>query len=271
MSFNELEFLVDETFRINSSDLNSSEEINSLFNFEDDSVFIIPEETCGLFYKVDKKTSTFIVRCFASTNLKADYYKILDNPNNFPTLKIDEEYEVTDQLSYFECDNLILAQKIKTNICNKRFPLHEEDLFNVSDHSDHWWLNKSESGLSVSFKLRANDTDSVKIGALTDSKDLCSKLKSLYGYFKLLFPVGEYSLSESSFKISSTDSDNVIFKGIQDIFIKGEVEHGFWSYLMDLELRSSQEPYLEDLQKANFLLLELANTRKFWKQIEAKL
>lgn len=271
MSFNELEFLVEETFRINSSDFNSIEEINSLFNFEDDSVFIIPHESSGLFYKLDKKTSTFIVRCFASENLKADYYKILANPNDFPTLKINEDYEITDQLSYFECDNLLLAQKIKKNICNKRFPLNEEELFNVSDHSDHWWLTKSETGLSISFKLRVNNANSIKIGALTDSVEFYTKLKSLYGYFKLLFPVDEYSLSESSFKISSTDSTNLIFKGIQDIFTEGEVEEGFWSYLMDLELRSSQEPYLKDLQRANFFLMELANTRKFWKQIEAKL
>lgn len=271
MNFNELEFLVEETFKVQRSEFNSKEEINSLFNYEDESIFILPEELPGLFYKVDKKASTFIVKCFASKNLRVDYYKILENPSNYPSLKIDEELEVTDQLSYFECDSSILANRIKTNICNKRFPLKEEELFNVSDHSDHWWIESSSNSLSLSFKLRSGQASSIKIGALMDSKYLSEKLKGLYGYFKLLFPVSEYSLSESSFKISSSDESNLIFKGLKSLFVSGEVEDGFWCFLKDLEMRSSQETYLEDLQKANFLLLELANTRRFWKQIEAKL
>lgn len=271
MNFNELEFLVEETFKVQRSEFNSIEEIKSLFNYEDESVFILPEEMPGLFYKVDKKTSTFIVKCFASENLRADYYRILENPSNYPSLKIDEELEITEQLSYFECDSSILANRIKTNICNKRFPLKEEELFNVSDHSDHWWIDSDDKSFSLSFKLRSGKNNSIKIGALTDSKDLSVKLKGLYGYFKLLFPIEEYSLSESSFKISTSDNSNLIFKGLKSLFVLGEVEDGFWCYLKDLELRSSQEPYLEDLQRANFLLLELANTRRFWKQIEAKI
>lgn len=271
MSFNELDFLVQETFRVNDCGVNSNEEMNSLFNFGKSNTFIMPEETCGLFYKVDKRASTFIVRCLPSTNLKSDYTKIVSNPKAFASLKLDDEVKVADQLFYFECDNYLLAKKIKTNICNKRFPLQEEELFNVSDHSDHWWISSSDQDLSISFKLRVSDQTSIKTGALTDSKDLGFKLKSLYGYFKLLFPVTEYSLSESHFKISCSDSENLIFKGIKDLFIKGEVDHTFWSYLFDLERKSANEPFLDDLKAANFLLLELCSTREFWKQVELKL
>ena len=271
MSFNDIEALVNETFRITNEDLSSQGEIDSLFKFDDPSVIVAPQNKPGLFFNVDKKSRVFIIRCLETDNLARDYGQILNNPENYPSLKIDLEKDIHSQLLHFECKNLQIAKSIKENISHKRFPLEEENLFNVSDHSDHWWVDVGDSEMTISFKLRSNNQKSFKIGALGDAKELGIKLKKLYGYFKLLFPISEYSLSDSQFKISTSEPNNPIFEDLKNIFISGDTHRGFWNYLSDLELRSKNELYVNDLKEANSLLLDLASNRRFWKLVDAKI
>lgn len=270
MSYNEIEALVNETFRINRDDLTSDSELESLFRFDDPQVNITPENSPGVLFRVDKKPSTFLVRCFKSSDLKVDYLKIIENPEDYPSLKLNSDLDVCSQFSYFECETSQIADKLISNIANKRFPLNEENLFNVSDHSDHWWVNSSNNELTVSFKLRSGEDSSFKIGALGDIRDVSEKLKRLFGYFKLLFPVKEYSLSDSQFKISCSEDSNLVFDSFKDIFISGRVDKSFWNYLSDLALRSQNEAFYDDLIDANNLLKELSAARNFWDLIESK-
>ena len=56
-----------------------------------------------------------------------------------------------------------------------------------------------------------------------------------------------------------------------DIFTKGDVDHAFWEYLRDLEVKAEGRPYIESLQKANFFIMQIATMRRFWMQIQKAL
>lgn len=266
----DLEALVNETFNISSKDLATEKERDSLFNFSDKKVFVAPQETVGLFYTVHKTATTYIVKSIISENLFEDYKGLLTYPENYPSLKFDFDEDIQDQLKFFECDSILFAKEIKKQICNKRFPLEEENLFNVSDYSDHWWIHESDNKIELSFKLRSQNLKAIKIEALCEVNSLVSEIKELYSYLNLIFPVSEFSIADSKLLISTKEGSER-FDAFKEIFISGDAGANFWAYLKDLEERSQEKSYLNAVKRANFLLLKISSIRRFSVQVASKL
>ncbi len=268
MFFDDIDALVKETFS-NSTGLNK----NPFMDFSDQMDAFAPEATPGVFYHLEKKSSTFVIRVFESKDLSADYSKILNAPEDYPSLRLlGDDLPVKEKLQYFECDLFELALQIKSELANKRFPVFEEHVFNVSDPGDSWWVKKEGCELKIFFKLSRTETmDSlIKLGPLGDTKEAIEKFNKLYGYFKLLFPIHDYSSAHGQFTIKS-DETNQIFNSFVKILTDGDSGFEFWEYLRHLEMNSQDAPYIDSLKQANLFMMELANLRSFWVQIQSQL
>ncbi len=231
-----------------------------------------PEQCPGVFYHIQKNSSTFVIRILESNDLSEDYPQILNNPEDYPKLRLlnDEETPIAEKLKFFECDSVFLAKSIKKELCNKRFPIFEENIFNVSDPCDSWWVKSTGNELKIYFNLsRTESMDSlIKLGPLADNKIAMDKFNKLHGYFNLLFPVSDFSCAHGQFSMSCTEVGNNIFRDLVRVFTHGDVGHEFWEILRGLEMDSQDKPYLKALQQANYFLIEISTIRNFWKQVE---
>ncbi len=268
--FDEIDFLVRETFKDAEGQKPARGFFDSFFRKDEK----LPDEVPGFFYHLQKKASTFVIRIHACKNLKAEYKNILKHPNLYPALRLGEgEEEIEEKLCFFECDRFEIAQNIKAHLGNKRFPLFEEHIFNISDPGDSWWLKADGHHLKILFKLSHTEDISrlVKLGPLGDPERSQDVLNQLYGYFKMIFPVENYASAHSQWSISCEQSDNRNFNFLKELFITGEPNYDLWDFLMKLERENQDEKVRDSIQKANYFLMELAATRHFWKIIEEQL
>lgn len=268
--FDDISFLVQETFK----DAQKAKNKNFLSQFFSHETDYSLDEVPGFFYHLQKKVNTFVVRIYPSENLKQDYRNILKHPDMYPTLRLNEgEGSNEEKLSYFECDRFQIAKNIKEHLGNKRFPIYEERVLNVSDPGDSWWLKSSENRMTILFKLsHTEDTDRlIKLGPLGDAQKSMELFKQLYGYFKLIFPLEDYSSGYDKMSMSCAGSGNVHFENLRQLLIQGETNHDFWEYLRQLEYQNQDKPFIESLQKANYFLMELGFIRHFWRTIQEKL
>lgn len=271
----DIDALVKETF-------NHSFESKGLNPFDNDFQFLneslqgpsLPEAVAGILYHLEIKASTFVIRIWPSLNLAEDYQQIIDQPENYPSLRLlGDEIPVEQKLKFFESDSFILAQEIKKQLGNKRFPIFEEHILNVSDPSDSWWVVKEKSQLRVFFKLsRTESMDKlIKLGPLGDTELAVEMFTKLYGYFQMLFPIADYSCDHGQLNIRCEREHDPVFKALVQIFEQGDADHEFWNYLRELEVQAQHKPYLESLQKANFFIMQIATMRRFWLQIQQAL
>lgn len=253
-----------------------------IFGFEgydtesDDSNLKKPDEGPGVLYYLQKNVSTFVVRILVCENLKTSFKEVLENPEEYPSLRLlnsEDERELIDKLDFFECDNLQVARTIKDQLANKRFPLYEERVLNVSDPGDNWWIKRDGSDLSVFFKLcRTESMDSlVKAGPLGDCEGALKFFNQLFGYFSLLFPVKDYSSAHGQLHITCEEQNNPIFEEVVSIFTEGEMGNRLWEKLREIESHINDERILSNLRRANYFLMEVASLRNFWIEIQQKL
>lgn len=232
---------------------------------------IAPSEVPGILYHVQVKGQVFVVRIFESSDLSKDFTEALKYPEHYPSLRLIEEDDssIEEKLRFFECDTLSIAKNVKQHLGNKRFPLYEEHVFNVSDPADSWWLQKEGSEISLSFKLAKTQKTSqmMKIGPLGDAERATKKLTKLAGYFSLLFPVESYSCAHGTFYLKTRVSSHPFFKDFVALLSGDQVGHDFWMYLVRLEIEAEDIETKEFIQEANFFLMELSVMRRFWKQV----
>lgn len=240
--------------------------------FDFDDIDELPGQCPGVFYNLEKKVSTFVIRIFKSDDLSIDLPLILANPENYPSLRLlgDDGRAIKEKLKFFECDMPSLASDIKNELSNKRFPIFEENVFNVSDPGDSWWVKVEKSELKVFFKLsRTESMESlIKLGPLGDTNAAMEKFKKLYGYFRMLFPVADYASAHAQFNIRCENAHDPIFKDFVKIFTDGDSGFEFWEYLRKLEMNSMDKPFLDSLRQANLFLMQIANMRRFWIEIQ---
>ncbi len=268
--FDEISFLVQETFK----DAESSQGAKGLFNNFFSKKENLPDEVPGFFYHLQKKASTFVIRIYPSENLKQDYINIVNHPDLYPTLRLQEdEGTLEEKLKFFECDRIEIAKNIKQHLGNKRFPIFEERVFNVSDPGDSWWLSQDGNTVNIHFKLSRTQSvaNLVKLGPLGESKRYLETFGKLGGYFNMIFPIADYSSAHGQLSITCSENENYYFDLFKQLLEFGETSHDFWEYLRKLEVDSQHREYLDSLQKANYFLMELGFIRHFWKKIEEEL
>lgn len=257
--FDDIEFLVAETFKTKSA-------ANPFF----ETSTVKAPKSCGLIFRIQKSGSTFVIRSVASEDMSKDFDGVNSNPKVLSKLRI----EGTDfnEVKFFECDSLEIAQTIQKQMSNRRFPIYEEHVCNVSDPGFSWWLKDEGHSISILFSLSHTDqmSDLVKLGPLGDCSLAHRKFQKIYGFFNTLFPVKSFSCGRSRFNVSVDIGVRGYFDHLKQAFIHGEFSLNLASYIEDIENSLNPSQRIE-FQSAHFFLKELIIARSFWLKVQGLL
>jgi hypothetical protein len=263
----EIELLVAETFKHFHENFHSEEISNSevpvIVHDEDESTY--PEEA-GIIYHVQKSTSVFVIRTLVSQNIRADYSRIMENPEDYPSLRLLEggQRELMGRLKFFLVENPSQAEIIHDQLHNRRFPIHEEMMCNISDPGFSWWLTKKSKGFQLAFTMSVmNCENTLKLGPLGD-KELA--LKNFQTLENLITSAGvEMNIQNETNRVQFTDCEEFILEELKDVFEFGVVTETLSDLFKILAKRLKNN---STLQSSWFYLQELAAMRRFWIQIQ---
>jgi hypothetical protein len=227
-------------------------------------------ESAGVIYHVEHKGSIFVIRAVESRDIAQDMDHYLNDAKILQKLRLAQSENPKDEIRYFACDDYFMAKNIVENLANKRFPLFEEHIMNVSDPGDSWWLKRENDSMSLYFKLCRTESihDMIKLGPIGDNLQTEEVFKKLYGYFSLIFEVKDFSSQTGAFHITPADPEDPMYLEFINLFENGEVGYKLMDHLRALEEKSSKESFKASVRRANYFLLELAHMRGFWKEIE---
>ncbi|WP_408097634.1 hypothetical protein ACJVC5_01600 [Peredibacter sp. HCB2-198] len=271
----EIELLVNETFKHFDSNFGEGREMMEPMSIEDMEGYSqeeIPQEENnefpegpGLIYHVQKATSVFVVRTFVSQNIREDYIQILERPENYPSLRLLEGgiEDLAHRLKFFMVEESSQAEIIHDQIHNRRFPMREEMMCNISDPGFSWWLTKKQKGFQISFTMSVASEDIIKLGPLGDRELAIRNFQSLES---LVTSAGiEMNIQNETNRVQFNDCEEFILEELKDVFEFGVIT----DTMTDLfRILSKQTNDVSSLQTTWFYLQELAAMRRFWIQIQ---
>ncbi|MBA2404011.1 MAG: hypothetical protein H0V66_04500 [Bdellovibrionales bacterium] len=220
----------------------------------------------GVLYHLQKSTSLFVIRTLVSQNIREDYQKIIDNPGEYPSLRlVDEEMiDLEKKLRFFILDNHLQAEIIHDQISNRRFPVDEESMCNLSDPGFSWWLTKKINGFQISFTLSvASGEDTVKLGPVGDQQ---MAMRSFQLMESLMQKAGlDLNIQNETNRVQFNDGEEFLLEELKDLFEFGVIGEGMENLFKLLARRISDHSQLETLW---LYLQEIAAMRRFWIQIQ---
>jgi hypothetical protein len=257
----DMEYLVAETFK-HFQETTSTAPVAS-FSYEMEEVTNGP----GILYHLQKSASVFVIRSFVSQNMREDFRKIIDEPGNYPSLRlIEDESEVSDKLKFHTVENLSQAEIIHDQLNNRRFPIFEETMCNLSDPGFSWWLVKDETSFQITFNLSHLETNTVKLGPLSDHQ-LASKNLNLIT--EVIRASGiEYSIQNEGNRIRFGEENQLLKEEFQNLFEFGEISENLKGIFKMIARRSVD---LSQVETCWLYLEEIAAMRRFWIQIQYEL
>ena len=261
----EIEFLVSETFKHFQENYSTESDSQKLIFFKNESDTEYPEGP-GVIYHVQKTSSVFVIRTFASLNIKENYLKIIERPEDYPSLRLLEagSEDLQDKLKFFLVENSSHAEIIHDQLHNRRFPIHEELMCNLSDPGFSWWLTKKKTGFQLAFTMSvANDENTVKLGPLGDRELAVKNFQQLES---LVTAAGiEMNIQNEMNRVQFTDCEQFILEELKDVFEFGVMTQT----LGDLFKIISKATKMDlPIQTTWFYLQEVAAMRRFWIQIQ---
>lgn len=262
----EIEHLVEETYKhyYQHFELNESEYVEILPDIANEESSSFPEGP-GVIYHIQKTSSIFVIRTMVSQNIREDFLKILETPEDYPSLRlIDEDsLDVEKRLKFFMVENPSEAEIIHDQLHNRRFPINEEMMCNLSDPGFSWWLTKKDKGFQLSFTMSVADSETIKLGPLGD-KELA--LRNFQTFEQLISSAGlDINIQNETNRVQFTDCEEFILEELKDIFEFGVITQT----LKDLfKILSSKSHDISQLEEIWFYLHELAAMRRFWIQIQ---
>lgn len=230
--------------------------------------FVYPE-TSGIIYKIDKGSSTFCVRGFTTANIQESMRKLQGTDSSKRSLLKIFSDEDLSQVSFFSTDTFELAESVKEQILNRRFPFQEDSVCNLSDPGFSWWMNleKKEDEdyldrFEIYFKSHGvNRVEKyIQLGPIGDGAIAALRLNQALSLLKSSFPISEYSCDDKCFIVATTKPDHLSFKSFRDIFLHGTNN-------------TSIENFPDNMlgKTLYYYFHELAIVRKFWIEVKTKL
>ncbi len=271
----DMSFLVDETYRLTElrllGELEDGEEtwdpVASVAPAPAAAPVALPQAP-GIIYLVEKNTGTFVVRSFVAKNLKADFAAVLNAPEDFPSLKLIEGAQPrTGELRFFECDSDLEARALHERLGQRRLPLDEEALCNLSDPGFSWWLEEEPQGFVLHSKLNSLDEKLQRLGPLMDEaagKKSWALLATTLG----LFPLGIDARVETGRFCFQSPAHPFIAEAFLRVYRDGVIGEE----LVDLfKLFAKKSELHADLESLWTHLSEAAATRRLWLAIQRRL
>lgn len=227
-------------------------------------------ESAGVIYNLECKGSIFVIRAIEARDISTDIHSFSGDQEILKKLRLTGHMNPISELRYFECDDVFIAKTIVKNLANKRFPLYEEHVMNISDPGDSWYLKVDQDKMSLYFKLCRTEIidDLIKLGPIGDNDITHEVFNKLYGYFNLIFEVKDFSSQTGSFHITPDNSLDPLYLDFINVFKEGEVGYNLMSHLRDLENKSDRDAFKSSVRRANYFLLEIAHMRGFWIEIQ---
>lgn len=230
--------------------------------------FELYPESAGIIYKIDNGASTFCVRGFSTGNIRDSLRELLKTDSvKRPLLKLSTE-EGLDQVHFFPTKNLELADAVKEQVINRRFPHLEDSLCNISDPGFSWWMNiHSDSEINggkfeIFFRSHGiNRAEKyIQLGPIGDGAIAALRMNQARTLLRSSFPISEFSCDDKSFSLASTKPDHSGFISFKKIFLEG--------------INQTTEENFPDNSMGRTLFYyfhELAIVRKFWIEVKSKL
>jgi hypothetical protein len=222
-------------------------------------------ETFGIIYKIDNGSSTFCVRGFSTSNIR-EAFKELKNLESAKRiiLKLDPTSNC-DSVEFFETKSLELAEAVREQIINRRFPHLEDSLCNLSDPGFSWWMNIDQNcsdKFEIFFKSHGVNRadDYIQLGPIGDGSVAALRMNQARSLLRSSFPISEFSCDDKSFTVASSKPDHLSFISFKNIFLEG-VNHTELENFPDNGVGRTLYYYFH----------ELAIVRKFWIEVKTKL
>lgn len=220
----------------------------------------------GVLYHIQKTSSIFVIRTLVSKNIGPEYQAILETPENYPSLRLLEDGQdaCNARLRFFLVEDAEQAEIIHDQLNNRRFPIDEEMMCNLSDPGFSWWLTKKPEGFVVSFTMSVSNHDhTVKLGPLGDHALALKNFQILEG---LMTSSGlDLNIQNEANRVQFTDGEALILDELKDLF-----EYGVVSETLGEFFKLIAKPLKDhsDLETIWFYLQELAAMRRFWIQVQ---
>ncbi len=259
----EIEMMVAETFR----------HLNQNFQMEVAPKVILPENPSeilpigpGIIYHLQRSPSIFVMRTFVSKNIREDYPLIQERPEDYPSLRlIDSEVgNLSHKLRFFPVESTSQAEIIHDQLNNRRFPIHEETMCNLSDPGFSWWLTKGKDSFQLSFTLSISmEGTSIKLGPLGDQQLAVRSFQSLE---RLIQEAGiEFEIQNEMTRVQFGNGEEFLREELQDLFEFGLISNGLRDIFRILARQNSDHTLIETNW---FYLQEIAAIRRFWIQVQ---
>ena len=257
----EIETLVAETYR----HFNDHYQPETRHPSAEDDLFAEIPDGPGLLYHLQKSPSIFVIRTLVSQNIRDDYRMIIADPGNYPSLRLvgDESDDITSHLKFFSVESAPEAEIIHDQLNNRRFPVFEETLCNISDPGFSWWLTKVNGSFQLAFNLASQDETTVKLGPLGDQQLAVKNFGILADMFDHLGL--DYSIQNEGTRIIFGDENALIQEEFQSIFEFGEMGEGLKNIF---KIIARRYPDTSNIETCWYYLKEVAAVRRFWIQIQ---
>ncbi len=262
---NEFDFLTQETFNLNTQETYLADDDfkneflfgNSLSSESIDKCAVEYPQTPGLVFNIVKNSSTFSIRGVISENI-SDTFELAHAGDKQMLKALRIEADEVETTLFYELESHDIAQVIYDQIFNKRFPLEEDLICNISDPGFSWWYQRSDEAIRINFKSHKLEGSGqrLKLGPIGDVCIASILFTRLEKALEERMQLHEFSISEKHFIIKPKDKFHTIFEELSLIFEEGEL--------------ASEAQILRGLDDTLKLYLnELAAIRKFWLQIES--
>ena len=217
-----------------------------------------PQEGPGVVFYLDASSNTFCLRAMATEN-QQETLALLEGGHE-PTLKALRIGKEGSQKHFwtFPTESVALAETLVDGMANRRHPLREDVLCNLSDPGQNWWMQFGEDYLRIFFQYASGSKESILcLGPMGDPLIAYQRLRQSKPFLGRYFVIDEFSVTEKVFFLQAQDSHSCAFAAFKEIFLSGqaELEEGALS---------------PDLQGETFHLYfrELALKRRFWCEVE---
>lgn len=227
-------------------------------------------ETPGVIYKIHNGPSTFCVRGYTTHNIKEAFVDLLNHESSKrPILKLGHDDDSSTVL-FFETSTFELAESVREQIINRRFPHQEDAVCNISDPGFSWWMDESsisENGIKqgrfeIFFKSHGiNRADKyLQLGPIGDGSVAALRMNQAKTLLRSSFPISEFSCDDKSITIASQKPDHLGFISFKNIFLEG-INNTTLENFPDNSMGRTLFYYFH----------ELAIVRKFWIEVKTKL
>jgi hypothetical protein len=227
-------------------------------------------ETFGIIYKIDNSISTFCVRGYSVQNIKTAFEELASTDSAKRIVLKLEDQDNLDTVEFFPTKSFELAEAIREQIINRRFPHQEDSLCNLSDPGFSWWMNigqehsdpKDSGRFEIFFRSHGiNRADKyIQLGPIGDGPIAALRMNQARTLLRSSFPISEFSCDDKSFAVASSKPDHLSFISFKNIFLEG-------TNLTEID----NFPDNGVGRTLFYYFHELAIVRKFWIEVKAKL